>query len=151
MGKYKETVVIISGNGASPTETERFVKKLLNRVNRNNKTKLNIDVNPSVKRKLDSKVFTFIKKQEYKFTGNLPGRLGEERKWDYYTLTYAALDKLRFDFENGKLSQKRYCQELNIRRPTLTKHYQGINELITKRQELYEEIERGLFFEEYRD
>ena len=151
MGELKETISTISGIGASPTEIERYVNELLNRINGNNRKTLKVEVKPSGIRKLNSEVFTYIRKQEYKYTGNCIGKTEKERKWDYYTLTYVALLKLKFVFENGKLSQERYCQELNIRRPTLTKHYQGINELITKRQELYEEIERGLFFEEYRD
>jgi hypothetical protein len=151
MGMFVIAIINISGNGAAPTETERFVKDVFNRVNRNNNRKVNIDVDPSVERKLDSKVLTYIKKQEYKYTSNYTGRTRDEKKWDYYTLTYAALDKLRFIFENGKLSHERYCKALGIRRPTLTRHYQGIHELKIKRQEVYEEIERGLFFEEYRD
>lgn len=151
MGEHKEIRGTIKGIGASPTEAERFVYELLNRINKKKKIKLKIEVKPTVIRKLDSEIFTYIKKQGDKYTSIFPGRLGEEKKWDYYTLAYAALLKLRFVFENGKLSQERYCKKLDIRRPTLSERYKGIDELITKKQEVYEEIERRLFFEEYRD
>ena len=62
MGEHKEIRGTIKGIGASPTEAERFVYELLNRINKKKKIKLKIEVRPNVIRKLDSEIFTYIKK-----------------------------------------------------------------------------------------
>lgn len=44
MGEHKEIRGTIKGIGASPTEAERFVYELLNRINKKKKIKLKIEV-----------------------------------------------------------------------------------------------------------
>ena len=148
------TISTLSDKGASPTETERFVRELLIQVNGTSSRKyykLKIEVEPSAPRKLDDRVLTYIQKQESRYINGTGEKVRVQEKWDYYTMTYAALRKLRFYDTNRVLSVLRYCELLNLRRSTFTNHYHGINELIKKHQRVYEKIERDLFFEKYGD
>ncbi|MBQ0087761.1 MAG: hypothetical protein KBT27_00295 [Prevotellaceae bacterium] len=136
-------VTTLGNKSVTPTEVERFLRELLEKLNDNREeTKLKIEITPLFKRKLNKQLIDFIKGKEESY---INAECDAQRlcQYDYYALTFLALKKLNFVNEQGKrISQAYFAETFNLRRASLNKHCN--RNLLQSKKDVYVEIESNL-------